>query len=171
MTIHLSIVLFLPLAAGLIAAFVPGRLSRWVVLAGSVAVLAYWIVMLADFPRDGGGLHYITNDRWIDELGIHYALGVDGLNLFLIGLTNGLIFGLVALGYTLVYGILQLINFAHGDVFALSGLVASTVIVSVLGLDTNTSVAGIVGGTQPRPASSTAAWAIEALVAKPSPRL
>ena len=44
----------------------------------------------------------------------------------LIGLTNGLIFGLVALGYTLVYGILQLINFAHGDVFALSGLVAST---------------------------------------------
>src|ERR687898_2660248 len=49
----------------------------------------------------------------------------------LIGLTNGLIFGLVALGYTLVYGILQLINFAHGDVFALSGLVASTMIVSV----------------------------------------
>src|SRR4026209_2809067 len=52
----------------------------------------------------------------------------------LIGLTNGLIFGLVALGYTLVYGILQLINFAHGDVFALSGLVASTMIVSWLGL-------------------------------------
>jgi NADH-quinone oxidoreductase subunit M len=86
-TIHLSIVLFLPLAAGLIAAFVPGRLSRWVVLAGSVAVLAYWIAMLADFPRSGGGLHYVTNDKWIDELGISYALGVDGLNLFLIGLT------------------------------------------------------------------------------------
>ena len=51
-----------------------------------------------------------------------------------------MIFGLVALGYTLVYGILQLINFAHGDVFALSGLVASTVIVSVLGLDTDASV-------------------------------
>ena len=64
----------------------------------------------------------------------------------LIGLTNGLIYGLVALGYTLVYGILQLINFAHGDVFALSGLVASTMIVSVLGLDADTSVAGIVGG-------------------------
>ena len=64
----------------------------------------------------------------------------------LIGLTNGLIFGLVALGYTLVYGILQLINFAHGDVFALSGLVASTMIVSVLGLDANTSVPVIIGG-------------------------
>ena len=45
--------------------------------------------------------------------------------------TNGAIYGLVALGYTLVYGILQLINFAHGDVFALSGLVASTLILSV----------------------------------------
>ena len=64
----------------------------------------------------------------------------------LIGLTNGLIFGLVALGYTLVYGILQLINFAHGDVFALSGLVASTMMVTVLGLDTDTSVLGIVAG-------------------------
>ena len=64
----------------------------------------------------------------------------------LIGLTNGLIYGLVALGYTLVYGILQLINFAHGDVFALSGLVASTMIVSVLGLDADTSVPVIIGG-------------------------
>ena len=45
------------------------------------------------------------------------------INVGLIGLTNGAIYGLVALGYTLVYGILQLINFAHGDVFALSGLV------------------------------------------------
>jgi len=64
----------------------------------------------------------------------------------LIGLTNGLIFGLVALGYTLVYGILQLINFAHGDVFALAGLVASTMIVSVLGLERDASVLAIIGG-------------------------
>jgi branched-chain amino acid transport system permease protein len=64
----------------------------------------------------------------------------------LIGLTNGLIFGLVALGYTLVYGILQLINFAHGDVFALSGLVASTMIVSWLGLERDASVLAILGG-------------------------
>ena len=42
------------------------------------------------------------------------------VNIGLIGLTNGTIYGVVALGYTLVYGILQLINFAHGDVFALS---------------------------------------------------
>jgi branched-chain amino acid transport system permease protein len=52
----------------------------------------------------------------------------------------------VALGYTLVYGILQLINFAHGDVFALSGLVAWSVIVNVIGLDESSSVLVIIGG-------------------------
>jgi NADH-quinone oxidoreductase subunit M len=50
-------------------------------------VLAYWIAMALDFPTSGGGLQYVTDDMWIDELGVHYALGVDGLNLFLIGLT------------------------------------------------------------------------------------
>ena len=51
-------------------------------------------------------------------------------NVAFIGLTNGAVYALVALGYTLVYGILQLINFAHGDVFALGGLVASSILVS-----------------------------------------
>jgi branched-chain amino acid transport system permease protein len=55
-------------------------------------------------------------------------------NVALIGLTNGSVYALVALGYTLIYGILQLINFAHGDVFALSGLVASTIMISLLDL-------------------------------------
>jgi NADH-quinone oxidoreductase subunit M len=87
LTIHLSILIFLPLATGLIGAFLPRGLSRWAVLAGSVAVLAYWIAMALDFPTSGDGLQYVTNDMWIDELGVHYALGVDGLNLFLIGLT------------------------------------------------------------------------------------
>jgi branched-chain amino acid transport system permease protein len=56
------------------------------------------------------------------------------------------VYALVALGYTLVYGILQLINFAHGDVFALSGLFASTMILSQFNLSGATSTLGIVGG-------------------------
>jgi branched-chain amino acid transport system permease protein len=67
-------------------------------------------------------------------------------NVLLIGITNGAVYALIALGYTLVYGILQLINFAHGDVFALSGLFASTIILSVMGLDEASSTLGIVGG-------------------------
>src|SRR3989442_9188447 len=35
------------------------------------------------------------------------------------GLTRGAVFALIALGYTMVYGIIELINFAHGDVFML----------------------------------------------------
>ncbi|MGN6798035.1 MAG: branched-chain amino acid ABC transporter permease [Gaiellaceae bacterium] len=44
----------------------------------------------------------------------------------LIGLTNGAVYALIALGYTLVYGILELINFAHGDVFMLGGMFTIT---------------------------------------------
>jgi len=67
-------------------------------------------------------------------------------NILLIGLTQGSVYALVALGYTLVYGILQLINFAHGDVFALTGLFASTLIVSRFNLDETSSALVIVGG-------------------------
>jgi branched-chain amino acid transport system permease protein len=70
----------------------------------------------------------------------------DFFNVALIGFTTGSVYALVALGYTLVYGILQLINFAHGDVFALSGLVASTFIASIFNLDENSAVLAILGG-------------------------
>jgi len=101
----------------------------------------------------------LRNSSWVDRIGLalvglvvvwlavnFFKDPVEFVNVGIIGLTNGAIYGVVALGYTLVYGILQLINFAHGDVFALSGLFASTVIVSVLGLDTDSSVPVIIGG-------------------------
>jgi len=49
------------------------------------------------------------------------------------GLTRGAVFALIAMGYTMVYGILQLINFAHGDVFML-GLFISLAWFTVLGV-------------------------------------
>src|SRR5439155_11926051 len=70
----------------------------------------------------------------------------DFFNVALIGFTTGAVYALVALGYTLVYGILQLINFVHGNAFALSGLVASTFIASLFNLDTTSSVLAIAGG-------------------------
>jgi branched-chain amino acid transport system permease protein len=101
----------------------------------------------------------LRKSSWVDRIGLalvgivvvwlavnFFKDPVEFVNVGIIGLTNGAIYGVVALGYTLVYGILQLINFAHGDVFALSGLFASTVIVSVLGLDTDSSVPVIIGG-------------------------
>ncbi len=47
------------------------------------------------------------------------------------GLTIGSIYALVALGYTMVYGILKLINFAHGELFTLGAYFALTLIVSM----------------------------------------
>ena len=51
----------------------------------------------------------------------------------LIGLTNGALIALVALGYTMVYGIIGLINFAHGDLIMLGACLALS-IVTALGL-------------------------------------
>ena len=87
LTIHLSIVIFLPLAAGVVALFLPGRLARWVVLLGTLGVAAYAVAMVIDFEPGTKGLRYVTDDSWIDELGIRWSLGVDGLNLFLLALT------------------------------------------------------------------------------------
>jgi branched-chain amino acid transport system permease protein len=50
------------------------------------------------------------------------------------GLTNGAIYALIALGYTMVYGIIELINFAHGDIFTVGGFFGLTLI-GLLGLD------------------------------------
>jgi branched-chain amino acid transport system permease protein len=59
------------------------------------------------------------------------------LQYALIGLTNGALFALVALGYTMVYGIIELINFAHGDVFMLGSFLALTLIGALAGLGWN----------------------------------
>jgi branched-chain amino acid transport system permease protein len=58
----------------------------------------------------------------------------------IIGLSNGLIFALVALGYTLVYGIIELINFAHGDVFMLGSMLAFLLIGPIFGIVADTPV-------------------------------
>lgn len=53
----------------------------------------------------------------------------------IIGLSNGMIIALIALGYTMVYGLIELINFAHGDLFMLGCFLALTII-GGLGLST-----------------------------------
>ncbi|MBU8849267.1 MAG: branched-chain amino acid ABC transporter permease LivH [Desulfobacterales bacterium] len=55
------------------------------------------------------------------------------LELFLGGLTRGSIYALIALGYTMVYGIIQLINFAHGEIYMI-GAMTALIVASVLGL-------------------------------------
>ncbi|HKY50013.1 MAG TPA: branched-chain amino acid ABC transporter permease [Candidatus Limnocylindria bacterium] len=67
------------------------------------------------------------------------------LDLFLaavmIGITNGAFIALIALGYTLVYGIIELINFAHGDLFMLGTFVCLTSL-TLLGFGSEVGVSG-----------------------------
>ncbi len=55
------------------------------------------------------------------------------LELFLGGLTRGSKYALIALGYTMVYGIIELINFAHGEIYMI-GAFTALIVASVLGL-------------------------------------
>ena len=64
--------------------------------------------------------------------------------LTLTGLALGSVYGLVALGYTMVYGVLQLINFAHSEVF-MYGTFAVVWTLYVLGGTPATGTGGVVG--------------------------
>jgi len=86
----------------------PGYKPDWLSIIGIALVVLFGIWLLINFIKTPA----------------------DFYDLFLIGLTNGAIYGLVAIGYSLVYGILELINFAHGDVFMLGGMLVATMTTS-----------------------------------------
>jgi branched-chain amino acid transport system permease protein len=93
------------------------------------------------------------------------------------GLTTGSIYALIALGYTMVYGVLQLINFAHGEVFMIGAFAGYGVLVAFGGEDiagamivASIVVALIAAGA----ASAATAVAIERIAYRPlrhAPRL
>jgi len=75
---------------------------------------------------------------------IRHDLSELGFNL-VEGLSNGSIWALIAMGYTLVYGIIELINFAHGDVFMIGSFVAAGFWGSI-GLGLSTGAGGLIAG-------------------------
>ncbi len=84
----LSILIWLPLVVGLVGTALPRAwVGRWNAL-GGVATLAISISFLARFSTGRAGLQFVTDKVWISELGIHYKLGLDGLNVLLVVLTT-----------------------------------------------------------------------------------
>jgi branched-chain amino acid transport system permease protein len=63
------------------------------------------------------------------------ASGAFASEQFINALTTGALYALIALGYTMVYGIIELINFAHGEIFMSGSFVAWAVITKVLQLN------------------------------------
>ena len=92
------------------------------------------IAILIAFPA-WYGIQDLIDDGNLTRLGNNLADGVS----------NGAIWALVALGYTLVYGIIELINFAHGEIFMI-GAFTSFALWSPLGLNPDTSTIALVLG-------------------------
>jgi branched-chain amino acid transport system permease protein len=82
------------------------RSLNWQSLLAAAIIAALLVVLLVQAVRDPG--------QFVSQL--------------LVGITNGAIIALIALGYTLVYGIVELINFAHGDNFMIGSFVGVTVL-------------------------------------------
>jgi branched-chain amino acid transport system permease protein len=96
----------------------------------------------------------------------------DFMNYLILGITRGSMYALIALGYTLVYGVLQLINFAHSEVF-MSGAFGSYAIVHLLVGDGKATpswavpfilIAGILSGAI---TAAAIAWMLERVAYRP----
>ncbi|NIQ92041.1 MAG: branched-chain amino acid ABC transporter permease LivH [Deltaproteobacteria bacterium] len=96
------------------------------------------------------------------------------LELFLGGLTRGSIYALIALGYTMVYGIIELINFAHGEIYMI-GAFTALIIASVLTmLGWNVVAILVIASTAAVLYSSAYGYTVEKMAYKPlrqAPRL
>ena len=94
--------------------------------------------------------------------------------LFLGGLTRGSIYALIALGYTMVYGIIQLINFAHGEIYmigAFTGLIVAGILTL---LNWNALAILVIASVVAVIYSAAYGWTIEKIAYKPlrqAPRL
>jgi NADH-quinone oxidoreductase subunit M len=88
MTVHLSILIFWPLLLALLGGLAPRAVAPLFALVGALVPLGYAVILLVDHDPAVAGLQYVTDDAWIEEMGIRYTLGVDGLNLWLVALTT-----------------------------------------------------------------------------------
>jgi NADH-quinone oxidoreductase subunit M len=87
----LTITLFLPLAGVLFVLLVPAgqeRLARGVALAATLVTFAASLGVLANFDTNATGYQLVDEAVWVKSLGLKYAVGVDGISLFLVLLTT-----------------------------------------------------------------------------------
>jgi branched-chain amino acid transport system permease protein len=96
----------------------------------------------------------------------------DFLNYLVLGLTRGSMYALIALGYTLVYGVLQLINFAHSEVFMFGAFGSFFVVHGLVGNGKGVPgwevplvlIAGVLAGAL---TGGLIAWALERVAYRP----
>src|SRR5918992_1336646 len=96
------------------SASIPARPSRPAAEVVREAISKYGLIAILLILPVAYGIQDLQNEGDLSRL----ATNVKD------GLSNGAIWALIAVGYTLVYGIIELINFAHGDLFMLGSFVA-----------------------------------------------
>ncbi|MDQ6779456.1 MAG: NADH-quinone oxidoreductase subunit M [Actinomycetota bacterium] len=86
----LTVLIWLPLAIGLVASAFPPQFVGRAMAIGSLAPLGIAISYLVRFKTGHAGLQFATDSTWISAFGIHYKVGLDGLNVALVVLTTAL---------------------------------------------------------------------------------
>ncbi|MDQ6777878.1 MAG: branched-chain amino acid ABC transporter permease, partial [Actinomycetota bacterium] len=124
-----------PPAAKALLATIRRIVGRWGLVAALAALPVYYGIhdLVSGYPGFANG--HGTTTRDFSYLGQTLVQGVS----------NGAIWALIAIGYTLVYGIIELINFAHGDVFMIGSFTGAGFWASV-GLGLTTGPLGLVFG-------------------------
>jgi branched-chain amino acid transport system permease protein len=109
--------------------------GRWGLIVALAALPVYYAVhdLVSGYGGYVNGHHILTHD--FTNIGTNLVQG----------LSNGAIWALIAIGYTLVYGIIELINFAHGDVFMIGSFTGAS-FWAAIGLGLATGPLGLVLG-------------------------
>ncbi len=109
--------------------------GRWSLVAALAALPVYYAIhdLVAGYGKFAGG--HATSVHDLTYVGTTLVQG----------LSNGMIWALIAIGYTLVYGIVELINFAHGDVFMIGSFTAAGFWASI-GIGLSTGPVGLIAG-------------------------
>ena len=87
----LSTVLWLPMAAAILLAFFPRKAAdaiKGFALVVSIVTFFLSLLILRGWDDGQAGFQFVENIRWIPQWGIHYALGIDGISLWLVLLTT-----------------------------------------------------------------------------------
>jgi NADH-quinone oxidoreductase subunit M len=93
----LLLLIFLPLVGALAAAF-SGNAAKHVALASSIVSLAFALITVCNFTPDAS-IQFVVNQPWIQELGINFHIGIDGISIVTVLLTNVLTPLIILAGY------------------------------------------------------------------------
>jgi NADH-quinone oxidoreductase subunit M len=102
----LSSILLAPVIGLLLVLLTPGRcttLIKWISLASAAVTVVLSLILCAKFDASNTALQFVEHIQWVPAYGIHYTLGIDGLNLAMVLLTSIVIFCGILVSWVVTY--------------------------------------------------------------------